>query len=44
MSEYKTYAVTQIHYVLGINLVDATERWEDREIESSDILSIEEVK
>lgn len=44
MSEYKRYAVTEVHYVLGINLVDATERWEEREIESSDILSIEEVK
>lgn len=44
MSEYKTYAVTQIHYVTGINLVDATERWDEREVESSEVISIEEVK
>jgi hypothetical protein len=44
VSEYKRFAVTQIHYVSGINKVDAWERWEEREVESSDILSFEEVE
>jgi len=44
VSEYNLYAVTQVHYVRGINKVDAWERWEEREVEMSDIISFEEVQ